>query len=75
MIDLDSQLIKKSCLPVVIVVSESEIYYKGPFLTIIGVNTFSSGEHELARSDKKWLEWINKYREYLFTILVGLILI
>lgn len=66
LIDLDNQLIKKSCLPVVIVVSESEIYYKGPFLTIIGVNTFSSGEHELARSDKKWLEWINKYREVSF---------
>lgn len=66
LIDLDLQLIKKSCQPVVIVISESELYYRGPFLTIIGVSEYISGEYELARSDKKWLEWINKYHKVSF---------
>jgi hypothetical protein len=66
LIDLDSQLIRKPCQPVVIVVSESEIYYKGPFLTIIGVNEYSSNKYELEHSDKKWLEWINKYHKVSF---------
>ena len=66
LIDLDTNLIKKSCQPIVILVSESKIYYRGPLLAIIGVNEYDKYKDQLGLIDKKWLEWINRYHKASF---------
>ena len=66
LINLDTQLFKKPCQPVVIVVSESEIYCKGPFLTIMCVKNYILDDYDRGQCNKKWLEWINKYHNVSF---------
>ena len=66
LISLDTNLFKNPCQKVVIVVSDSDIYCNGPFLTIINIVRYISDEYYLVHSDKKWLEWTNKYHKVSF---------